>query len=74
MAKGARTAEAFEGTIEVASVRDDAYEEVSGGRRDEAIPRSVGASKDKRPISSWKFLWKNFSSVSWNANISGGHS
>jgi hypothetical protein len=49
MAKGARIAEAFEGTInEVASVRDGAYEEASGGRRDAGIPRSVGTSKDKR--------------------------
>lgn len=65
MANGAREAEAFDdGRIEGASARDEVYEEASGGRRDVAIPRSVGASKDKRRISSPKFLWKNFSSVS----------
>jgi len=53
MAKGARLAEAFEGaTNEVASTRDGAYEEASGGRRDTGIPRSVGTSKDRRCISS----------------------
>jgi len=74
MAKGAREAEAFDGTVEVASAKDEVYEEASGGRRDVAIPRSVGASKDKRRISSSKFLRKNISSVSWNVSISCGHS
>jgi hypothetical protein len=64
MAKAARLTEEFDGTVEVASTRDEAYEEESGGRMDEAIPRSVGASNDKRRTSSSKFLWKNLSSVS----------
>jgi hypothetical protein len=63
--KGARVVETedLEGVIEVASTRDGAYE-ASGGRREEAVPRSVGISRDKRWISSLKFLRKKFSSVS----------
>ena len=61
--------------IEMASARDEAYEGASGRRKEDgATPRSVGASKDKRSISSSKFLRKNVSSVSWNVSISGGHS
>ena len=74
MAKGARVAEELDWLIEMASARDEAYEGASGGcKEDGATPRSVGASKDKRSISSSKFLRKNVSSVSWNASISGGH-
>jgi hypothetical protein len=49
IAKGPRVVETedLEGTIEVASTRDGAYE-ASGGRREEAVPRSVGISRDKR--------------------------
>lgn len=46
MAKGARVVEEIDGTIEVTSVTDGGYE-VSGSRK-EAVPRSVGTSKDKR--------------------------
>ena len=75
MAKGTRVAEELDWLIEMASARDEAYEGASGGcKEDEATPRSVGASKDKRSISSSKFLRKNVSRVSWNASISGGHS
>ena len=63
--KGARLTEVLDWVIEMASAKDEAYDGASGGcRDDEGIPRSVGTSKDKRRISSSKFLRKNDSSVS----------